>query len=69
MKKEEEFNFKKELQKIYENELSGKLTNAGRIYRKLRARDDEFIKRLKEFDPTYTDLMETIDKLVGEKLK
>jgi len=43
-----EFNFKKELQKIYEEELSGKITNAGRVYRKLLLRDKEFIRLLKE---------------------
>ena len=41
-----EFNFKQELRNIFEKELLGKTTNAGRIYRKLLARDKEFIKKI-----------------------
>ena len=68
----EEFNLKKELRKIYEEELIGK-TNAGRIYRKLLFRDREFIKKLKEEFKTNPNVVmcweEIIDELAGDKLK
>ncbi len=66
-----EFNFLKELHKIYEEEIIGKSTNSGRIYRKLRARDKEFIKKLKEhecLDPSLCCLNDEIDKFSGDKL-
>ena len=43
-----EFNLKKELRNIFEKELLGKTIFAGRIYRKLLARDKEFLRLLKE---------------------
>ena len=39
------FNLSSELKKIFEEELVGKITGAGRIYRKLKARDKTFIKK------------------------
>jgi len=53
-----EFSFNKELREIFEKELLGKTTNAGRIYRRLRARDKEFIKKLKE-EVTIVNMKET----------
>jgi len=51
--------------------LSEKIMNITGCISQMICEEDvkEFIKRLKEFDPTYTDLMETIDELAGEKLK
>jgi len=43
---EKEFNLRKEREKLFEEELLGKGTSAGRIYRKIRQGDKEFIKRL-----------------------
>ena len=64
----EEFNFKKELEKIWKEELVGRQTNAGRIYRRLRLRDKEFISRLKESNIGFskTEDIEIINKLSGE---
>jgi hypothetical protein len=42
------FDGEEELKKIFEEELIGKTTNAGRIYRKLKARDNKFIQRFQE---------------------
>lgn len=72
---EKEFNFKKELQKIFDDELFGKLISAGRIYRKFNARDKEFIKRLKEKQVNITGIpviligVAELDKLAGENHK
>ena len=43
-----QFNLLKERRKLFEQELLGKITSAGRIYRKIMAQDEEFIYRLIE---------------------
>ena len=74
-----DFNFCDELKKIYEKELLLKITNAGRIYRLLRARDKEFIRLLKEelnlkgisiikfADMSQKQCEDIVDKLAGEE--
>ena len=77
-----EFSLIAERRKLYEEELSGKIKSAGRIFRKIRDTDKEFIKRLKKELHSASDMPETtskqviafdwvrriIDKLAGEKL-
>lgn len=48
MNKKEEFNLIEERKKLFEEELIGEIASAGRIYRKIRQKDREFIKILKE---------------------
>ena len=45
---ENEFNLKQKRRQLFEQELLGKITSAGRIYRKIIAQDEEFIKRFSE---------------------
>ena len=70
----EEFNLRKERRKLFETELLGKITSAGRIYRKIIFQDEEFIKRLKEellVKPMNSEwgTDEIINKLSGKELK
>lgn len=65
-----EFNLKQLRRELFEEELLGKLTGAGRIYRKIIAQDKEFIKRLKgKLTEEYRNeeqVIEAIDELTGE---
>lgn len=62
-----EFNFNNELKKIFEEELLGRTTNTGRIYRKLRARDEKFIRLLATLALTESQ-WNRVKKWVGEKI-
>ncbi len=62
-----EFNFYQELQDIFAEELIGKgVSNSGRAYRRLRARDKKFIRLLKKICCSVCE--EEIDKLAGDDL-
>ncbi len=73
MKKE--FNLNSKRKELFEQELLGKITSAGRIYRKIIAQDKEFIKKLKEdFKDHHIkeghiyNYCDIIDKRAGEEM-
>ena len=64
------FNLNKKRKELFEKELLGKITSAGRIYRMIIAQDKDFIRLLKKvFNPQFEDdwAEKQIDKLAGER--
>ena len=70
----EEFNLSEERRKLFEKELLGKITSAGRIYRKIIEQDKEFIEEqekliedLRDKEIDWVIFWYKWDKLIGEK--